>query len=64
MVPTSLLDALALQPPLSDAILRQVIHHLKGNEGRKALQRGLSDSAWSQEVRAAAVGRLRSLDGA
>jgi tetratricopeptide (TPR) repeat protein len=63
MVPTSLNDALALQPPLNDAILRRIIRQLTGDEGRQALQRGLSDSAWSPEIRAAAIERLRKLDG-
>jgi hypothetical protein len=62
IVPTSLTEALALQPPLGDVILRRVIRQLRGDEGREALQRGLSDAGWSPEIRAAAVERLRKLN--
>jgi hypothetical protein len=62
IVPTSLIEALLLQPPLGDDILRRIIPLLKRDEDRQALQRGLSGSAWSPEIRAAAIARLRELN--
>lgn len=62
IVPTSPIEALALQPPLSDDILRRIIPLLERDEGLQALQRGLSESAWSPEIRAAAIARLRELN--
>lgn len=62
ILPTTLVDALALEPPLSDYILRDIVRQLKGDEGRQALKRGLSESAWSTEIQAAAIERLMELN--
>jgi tetratricopeptide (TPR) repeat protein len=61
IVPTSLIDALTLQPPLSDTILRKVIHRLPRGYESIASLRELIESTSSREVRLAAIERLQEL---
>jgi hypothetical protein len=62
IVPISLIDALALQPPLDDTILMEVIRCLPRNGESIASLQAFIESASSPEIRLAAIDRLEELN--